>query len=469
MGAFGVIVSTRGFFPAHLARTGRKEIIGKLHGMGHEAVVLSETDTGYGAVETREDARICAKLFRDNRDRIDGIIVILPNFGDEVGVVSAISLSELNVPVLVQACDDDLDRMDVNNRRDAFCGKLSVCNNLRQYGIRFTDTEQHTCSIGSAEFTGDIEFFARVCNVVKGLKKSRIGAIGTRPAPFQTLRYSEKLLQASGISTCVVDLSEIIFAAQNAEVTQEVLDRAAEIKTYGKVPEYIKEDKIIKQAKLGLAIENWIRRNECNAAAVQCWDSLEINYGCAPCVTMSMLGEKGIPCACEMDVTGALTMYAMLLASGKPAAYLDWNNNYGDDRNKCINTHCSSFPKSFFAQDFEISNLDVLGSSLGAEKCFGACKANVAAGPMTYAKISTDDVTGKIKVYVGEGEFTGERAEIAGGAAVCSVPELRKLMRYISGNGFEHHVAMNRSSCAKVLEEALGNYFGWEVYRHGIE
>jgi len=466
MGSFGVLVSTRGFFPAHLAQTGRIDILKKLQEMGHEAVILSETDTGYGAVESREDAKKCSKLFKDNKDRIDGIIVILPNFGDEVGVVSAIEMSELNVPVLVQACDDDLDKMDVDNRRDAFCGKLSVCNNLKQYGIKFTDTTQHTCSIGSEEFTKDIKFFERVCNVVKGIRKARIGAIGTRPAPFQTLRYSEKLLQASGISSCVVDLSEIIFAAQNAEVTKEVQDRAVEIKNYGRIPEYVKEDKIIKQAKLSLAIEKWIKVNECNAAAVQCWDSLEINYGCAPCVTMSMFGEKGIPCACEMDVTGALTMYAMLLASGEPAAYLDWNNNYGDDRNKCINTHCSSFPKSFFAQNFEISNLDVLGKSLGAEKCFGACKANIAAGSMTYAKITTDDISGKIKVYVGEGEFTGERAEIAGGAAVCEVPELRKLMKHIICNGFEHHVAMNRSNCAAILEEALGNYFGWEVYRH---
>ncbi len=466
MSTFGVIVSTRGFFPVHLAETGRREILKKLAEMGHGAVILSEGDTRYGAVETREDAKKCARLFRENKDRIDGILVILPNFGDEIGVVSAVDMSKLDVPVLVQACDDDLDKMDVNNRRDAFCGKLSVCSNLNQYGIRYTDTALHTCSIDSEEFTRDIGYFSRVCNVVKGIRKARIGAIGARPAAFQTVRFSEKLLQASGISTCVVDLSEIIFAAKKLEVTQEVQNRIKELKSYGRIPEYIKEDKIERQAKLSVTLENWIKTNECDAGAVQCWDSLEINYGCAPCVTMSMLGETGIPCACEMDVTGALTMYALLLASGKPAAYLDWNNNYGNDRNKCINTHCSSFPGSFFGCEFEVSNLDVLGKSLGADKCFGACKANVDAGPMTFAKITTDDISGKIKVYVGEGEFTGEPAEIAGGAAVCKIHDLQKLMKYISGNGFEHHVAMNRSNCADILEEALGKYLGWDVYRH---
>jgi L-fucose isomerase-like protein len=466
MSTFGVIVSTRGFFPAILAKEGRELILKKLEKMGHGAVALSTDDTKYGAVETREDAKKCAELFKANREVIEGIIVILPNFGDEVGVVNAISMSGLKVPVLIQACDDELDRMDIEHRRDAFCGKISVCNNLYQYGIRYTDTSLHTCSIESDVFTKDIEFFSKVCKVVKGVKAVRIGAIGTRPGPFQTVRFSEKLLQASGIDTCVVDLSEIIFAAREMNETKEVSDRMSEIKNYGKIPSYIAEEKIIKQAKLSIVIENWLKENECNAAAIQCWSSLQNNYGCAACLTMSMLGEKGIPCACETDVMGALTMYALYLASGSPSGYLDWNNNYADDRNKSINTHCSNFPKSFFGNEFEISNLDILGKTLGQENCFGACKGSVAPGKMTYAKISTDDKAGKIKVYTGEGEFTADPAKIDGGIAVCSVPRLQELLKFICKNGFEHHVAMNRSHTAAVIEEALGNYMGWEVYRH---
>ncbi|MCX7842010.1 MAG: L-fucose/L-arabinose isomerase family protein [Clostridia bacterium] len=466
MSTFGVIVSTRGFFPAILAQQGRKEILAKLEKMGHDAVILSESDTIYGAVETYEDAKKCAKLFSDNREKIDGIIVILPNFGDEVGVVNAISMAKLDVPVLVQACDDDLDKMDISNRRDSFCGKLSVCNNLYQYNIKFTDTTLHTCRIDSEEFTRDIEFFSSVCRVVKGMKTARVGAIGARPGPFQTVRFSEKLLQASGITTCVVDLSEIIFAAKSMENTKEVMDRVAEIKAYGKIPEYIPEENIIKQAKLSLTVEKWLKDNECHASAIQCWSSIEENYGCATCLSMSMMGEKGMPSACEMDITGALSMYALYLASGQPSGYLDWNNNYLEDRDKCVNIHCSNYPKSFIGKEFEISNLDILGNTLGAEKCFGACKANIAEGPMTYAKITTDDTNGKIKVYVGEGEFTSDPINTMGGVAVCKVPGLQDLMKFICKNGFEHHVAMNRSKVAAVLEEALGKYLGWEVYRH---
>ena len=466
MSTFGVIVSTRGFFPAILAQEGRRQILKKLESLGHEAVILSESDTVYGAVETREDAKKCAKLFRENRDRIDGIIVILPNFGDEVGVVSAIDMAKLDVPVLVQACDDDMDKMDLAHRRDSFCGKLSVCNNLYQYNIKFTDTTLHTCRIDSDEFTNDIDFFTRVCRVVKGMKNARIGAIGARPGPFQTVRFSEKLLQAYGITTCVVDMSEIIFEALKMQNTPEVMQRVQEIKSYGTIPSYIKEENIIKQAKLSLVIEKWLKDNECNASAIQCWSSIQQNYGCAACLAMSMMGEKGMPSACEMDITGALSMYALYLASGEPSGYMDWNNNYYEDRDKCVNIHCSNYPKSFIGKDFEISNLDIIGNSVGFENSFGACKAKIAAGPMTFAKISTDDAKGKIKVYVGEGEFTDDPLDTFGGSAVCKVPDLQGLMKYICKNGFEHHVAMNRSKCAAVLEEALGKYLGWEVYRH---
>ncbi|MHB8279890.1 MAG: L-fucose/L-arabinose isomerase family protein [Candidatus Humimicrobiaceae bacterium] len=464
---FGVIVGTRGFFNPVLASEGRKEIVALLDKLGYKYVIVGENDTKYGVVETVEDAKKCAKLFRDNYEKIDGIIVSLPNFGDEIGVVQTLNLAKLDLPVMVQACDDDLNKMDIEHRRDSFCGKLSVCNNLYQYKIKFTNTTFHTCPINSREFENDIKFFAKVCKVVKGIKTARIAQIGTRPAAFQTVRYSEKLLQDSGVTVIPVDLSVIIGAANRiSDSAKEVKGKLSEIKQYGNIPKDIKEENIIKSAKLNLAIEKFVLDNDCVAGAVQCWDSIQLNYGCAACLPMSMLGEKGVPMACETDVTGALTMYAMYLASGVPSGYLDWNNNFKDDRDMCINFHCSNFPKSFMGRDPEISNLDILGNTLGYDKCFGACKGQVKAGTMTFAKISTDDVWGTIKVYFGEGEFTDDKVNSCGGIAVCRVPHLQELLDFMCKNGFEHHVAMNRSSCAKVLNEAFENYLEWEIYWH---
>jgi len=464
---FGVIVGTRNIFNSLLAQEGRKQILEVLEKMGYGSIILPADATPSGAVETIQDARKCADLFSKNRDKIDGIIVVLPNFGDELGIINTLKYAELNVPVLVQAEDDDNNKVDVKSRRDSFCGKLSVCNNLYQYGIPYTDTTFHTCKLMSETFKNDVQRFAAICRVVGGLKHARIGAIGARPAAFQTMRASEKLLQASGITVVPVDMSEILGEALKIDnQSNDLKKKMIEIKEYGKIPTYIHEEKIQRQAKFGLVIEKWIAENQIDAAAIQCWESIQKNYGCATCVSMSMLGEKLMPCACEVDLAGVVSMYMLALASGRPPAILDWNNNFGEDRNMCVCTHCSNYPKSFFGNEIEISNLDVLGTVLGQENCFGAVKGKVNAGPATYFRISTDDTFGVIKSYLGEAEFTNDSYGMDGGIAVTSVPNLQKLLKYMCKNGFEHHVAMVRGNVSYVLEEAIDSYLGWELYKH---
>ncbi len=464
---FGLIVGTRGFFNSELARGGRKDLIALMDKLGYNYVILPSEATPTGSVETIDDARKVATLFNENRDKISGIIVSLPNFGDELGIVNAINWSKLNVPILVQASDDEIGKESINERRDAFCGKLSVCNNFYYYNIPFTDTTFHTCKITSPAFEKDMIRFASVCRVVNGLKNARIGAIGARPGAFQTMRYSEKLLQATGITVVPVDMSEILGAARRIEDnTPELKSKLEAIRDYGTIPSYIKNENIIKQAKFGLASERWIEENQIDSAAFQCWTSIQENYGCASCLTMSMLGDKLIPSACEVDVCGVVSMYALTLASGNASALLDWNNNYGEDRNKCVCTHCSNYPKSFVQNDIEISNLDVLGASLGAERCFGAIKGDVKAGPFTYFRISTDDLKGKIKSYLGEGDYTDDPNEMDGGIAVTKINNLQKLMKYMCKNGFEHHVAMARGKVADIIEESIDSYLGWDLYRH---
>jgi len=464
---FGLIVGTRNIFNAKLAEEARKVLLKKMDQWGYDYVILPSEETPTGNIETYQDAKKCAALFSKNRDKINGVIVILPNFGDELGIVNTLSLAKLDVPVLIQACDDDNDKVDVYSRRDAFCGKLSVCNNLYQYGIPFTDTTYHTYPLDSEMFEQDVKKFAGVCRVVGGIKGARIGQIGTRPQAFQTMRASEKILQANGITVIPVDLSEIIAAASKVDDNaKELKEKLEAIEAYGRFASNVTPEKVKKQAKFGIAVENWIAANEIDAAGIQCWESIEKNYGCAACLTMSMLGQKLIPCACETDLTGAVSMYTLMLASGTPSALLDWNNNFGDDRNMCVCTHCSNFPKSFFQNNVELGSLDVLGTVLGQEDTFGAVKGKVAPGPMTYFRISTDDPKGIIKSYLGEGEITKDPYGMDGGIAVVRIPDLQKLMKYLCKNGFEHHVAMVRGNVAAIIEEAIETYLGWNLYKH---
>lgn len=466
---FAILVGTRGCFSADLARSGRAQLLAQIEKLGHRTIILPADATPNGAVETIADGYKYAVLFNHHRLEIDGLIISLPNFGDELGIINALTAARLNVPILVQASDDELDKLGTRQRRDSFCGKLSVCNNLWQHGIPFTDTATHTVALDSPAFGQDLERFAAVCRVVGGLRRARIGAIGARPGAFQTMRVSEKLLQRSGVTTVPVDLSEIIAAATRMDVASaRAREKLAEIKSYGSVAKGVAnlDAKFEKHLRLSLALEDWMQANAIDAAGIQCWTSIQQNYGCATCLTMAMMGDQLLPCACEVDVAGVTGMYALVLASGNAAAIVDWNNNYGDERNKCVAQHCGNYPRSFLGRPVEVDNLSVLSTVMDPETCFGAINGKAVPGPFTYLRFSTDDFAGRVRGYVGEGQFTDDPFNMLGSIAVCEVPNLQQLLKFICKRGFEHHVAMVRSHVADIIQEAVTTYLGWDMYRH---
>jgi len=461
----GVIVGNRDFFPDRLVTEARADILNLFREMDIEAVILDDKSTKLGGVETWTHAKICGELFKKNAERIDGILVVLPNFGDEKGVADTIKLSGLNVPILVQAYPDDLNQLTVERRRDGFCGKISVCNDLRQYGYAYTLTDLHTVHPLTDSFRADLAKFVGVCRVVKGLKNARFGAIGARPGNFNTMRFSEKMLQSFGMSVVTVDFSEILGnATKLSDDDARVKVKLDAIRNYAK-SDSVPSPALVRMAKLGLVIDDWMKEYDLTASAIQCWTSLQQNYHINVCTLMSMMSEQLMPSACEVDITGVASMYALQLASGSPSALVDWNNNYGGDPDKCVLFHCGNWAKSFLP-GIEIKNAEILATTLGTENTYGAVAGRVPAGPMTYARISTDDNKGIIRTYMGEGEFTDDPLDTFGARAVIRAPGLQKLMRHICKNGFEHHCAMNASHSASILADAFETYFGWDVYHH---
>jgi len=465
MTTLGVILGNRDFFPDVLIGEARRDLKKIFDELSIEPVWLAEQDTKLGAVETWADAQKCGDLLRSNRDRIDGILVCLPNFGDEKGIADSIRLGDVRVPILVQACPDDLDQFGLNRRRDAFCGKISACNNLRQYGFKFSLTRDHTVSILNSRFREDLEQFIAVCRVIRGLSRVRIGAIGARPNAFNTTRYSEKLLEASGISVSTIDLSEVFGnTGKILDSDGRVKHRAEQIRGYADASR-VPDEAILKMAKFALVVDDWMQSLGISATAIQCWSSLQKNYGVNVCTIMSMMSEQMLPSACEVDIAGVVSMYALQLASGRPSALVDWNNNYGDDPDKCVLFHCGNWAKDF-VPEVRIATAPILGTTLGEENTFGAMEGRTGSGPLTFGRISTDDASGRIKAYVGEGEFTDDPLDTFGTRAVVRVPALSSLMHVVCQNGFEHHAAMNRSHSAAVVSEALGRYMGWQIYHH---
>lgn len=462
---FGIIVGNRSFFPSHLINSGRKAILEVLEQEGIRPIALSLEETKNGGVSNLEEAERCINLFRSHKDEINGILITLPNFGEEKIIADCIRRSELNVPVLVHAFDDDMEKMTSLDRRDSFCGKLSVCNNLNQYGIPFSLTELHTVDPLDDSFKQDLLRFAAICRVVKGLKYIRVGALGARPTAFNTVRYSEKILEHYGITVDTLDLSEAFGQASRIKDDNvELRTKIEEIRQYARISN-VSNEPISRMARLAVVIDRWMQANRLAITAIQCWTSMEQNFGITPCAIMSMMSDKLIPSACETDVTGVLSMYALSLASQMPSALLDWNNNYGKQREKAVFFHCSNLPASFFDSKPTLGFSEIFAGSVGEENAYGTLSGRIKPMPFTYCRISTDDLAGNIKAYVGEGKFTDDPIATFGGYGVGEVHGLQDLLKYICRYNFEHHVAATPGLVADAVEEAFVRYIKWDVYR----
>ncbi len=350
---------------------------------------------------------------------------------------------------------------------------MSACNNLHQYGIKFSLTATHTVDPESDAFQADLQNFAAICRVVRGLRNARIGFLGARPPAFNTVRFSEKLFERTGISVETLDLSDVYGRVERlASDDPQVLAKLDQIREYiptGKAPDL----SLDRMARFGVVVDRWMSESNLQASAIQCWTSMEEYFGVVPCTLMSIMSNNLMSSACETDVAGTVAMQALALASGKPSALVDWNNNYGDDPDKGVVFHCSNLPKDVFKAESLVSediplmkDHDILSNTVPRAQTWGTIHGRVRAEPFTYLRVSTDDYAGAITGYVGEGALTDDPLMTFGGYGVVQVPNYQKLLAYICENGYEHHVALNLSSTAAALNEALGKYMGWQMYHH---
>ena len=313
----------------------------------------------------------------------------------------------------------------------------------------------------------DLRTFAAVCRVVRGVRHLRVGMLGARPSNFNTVRFSEKLLENNGISVETLDLSEAFGRIEKlADGEPEVVAKREAIMRYASA-ERVPGPALIKMARFGTVLDRWMSDAALDATAIQCWTSMEEYFGVMPCTLMSMASNSLLPSACETDITGVVGMYALAMASGKPSALVDWNNNYGDDPDKAIVFHCSNLPKDVFIEvQPKIDYSALFAETVGRDNAYGTILGRVRENPFTFLRVSTDDVHGRIRAYVGEGAFTADPLQTYGGYGVVRVPRMQDLLQFICESGFEHHVSVNQTTVAAPIQEALTKYLGWSVYRH---
>lgn len=462
----GFIPANRGFFSNKLAAEMRAKTIDVLAKQGIDVVVPDEKTTNVGCVEGYKEAMIVGKMFREAD--VDGILVGAVNFGDEGGVAMTVKEANLNVPVLIYGCQET-GRLSLEmERRDSFCGLLSIADVLRQIGAKYSVARVPICYPTDASFAEDVSWFSGVCRVVKGVKNARYGQIGTRPGAFWTCRFNERALQERlGVTTVVMDLSEAIgkigrMADSEAKV-QQALQGITSYTNTGQIP----AASLLRMAKFEVVMRDFAEAEGLNGLAIQCWDSMQANLGIMPCTTMSRLGNEGIPCACESDINGLLSMHALLMASGIPAGLADWNNLSVDDAEVCNLWHCGVYPKALFGdRQTKMGLSEIIADSVGRDNACGTMEGTIADGPITVARLAIggDD---QFKVFLAEGTVETTPNATFGAGGWVRIPGLQAAYRDILLRHFPHHVGLTRGQVGDILFEAFGNYLGVQTFVPG--
>ena len=458
---FALFFGTRGFFPASLVAGAREEMKRELNALGHEVLMLEADATRHGAVETPREGDVYASFLRAKRGKFGGVIVCLPNFGDETGAVAA--LQEAGVPIWVQAYPDELDKMSPSERRDSFCGKLSIMDVFRQYGVKFTALKPHTVRPGSQAFKANVDEFDRICRVAGGVKGMVVGAIGARTTPFKTVRIDEVALQRHGITVETFDMSDIFLRMKAVKPEEPAYVEKAKALQAATCWDEVPAPAFDNIARLGVTLDGLAEEARLDAMAIRCWTELQMQMGISPCVAMGLLNETGRPAACEVDLGNAVAMHALHLASAEPIGLLDWNNNYGEEDDKCILFHCGPLPPSLMAGQGRVEDHAMLVNSLGQGKSYGCNVGRIKPMDFTFGSLMTE--AGQVKMYLGEGRFTDDPLPQAyfGVAGVAEIRNLPDVLLHIGNNGHRHHVSITPGNVQAPLAHALANYLGFEV------
>ena len=457
---FFLYFGNRGFFPESLIDSARAEMTEALSSMGFSSLALPPEKTRYGAVEGRDEGIIFAENLLQHRGEYDGVILCLPNFGDENGAITA--LEDCGVPILIQAYPDEIGKMDFAHRRDAYCGKFSIMDVFHQYRLPFTAFEPHVVRLSDAAFRRNMMDFAAVCRVVKGMKRFSIGAIGARTTKFKTVRYDEITLQKHGITVEAFDLSDFFHRVSKYQGNEPKINEKIGVLSDYTDCSNVPKEKLTALAKAGVVLDDYITEFGLDCITLRCWEEMQTVMGIAPCVLLSELNDRGIAASCEIDLCSAINMFSMQLAAEKPAACLDWNNNYGDDPDKVILFHCGPVAQSLMESKGEVTDHKMFAKAVPG--CgWGSNEGRIAAFDMTYSNCKTED--GRLTFYIGEGKFTGEpiEPEFFGCGGVVEIKGLQKKLLKLGKAGFRHHTVVGVGHMESILREAFTTYLGYEI------
>jgi L-fucose isomerase-like protein len=400
--------------------------------------------TPHGTVSTLDEAEAVAEYFR--REKVDGLILCPLDFGDERSAVKVAEL--LDVPVLLYATKEPPGRDDLGMTRvsDSYCGNLSMASGLtrrnipfRYAGLFFPD---------ESAFLDEVRDFVRAVAIVRGMTGARIGQIGVRPAPFETVAYDEAaMIRKFGQMVIPVNLSDITDQAEAyADDDPQVQTRVDEFREdYAEIT--VSDRYLLNASKLELAMAEFWQSSRLSAMTMQCWPSIRRLMGISVCTTYGRLTGKGMLTACETDVLGALSMLVCHRAAmGETVPhFVDWTIRHREEPNQLLAWHCGNAP-ACLARNPDAralrSRSDMTGTAEVPEEDTqaGLSQFQIKPGTVTFCRLV--EYEGHWKMLITTGEIVPSDETLAGTWAWVEVEDHERLYRTLVEEGFIHHASM---------------------------
>lgn len=407
----------------------------------------------HGSVVNLDQAEAMAEYFASQK--IDGLIIAALDFGDERSAAKV--AARLRVPVLLYATKEPPASADASLARlsDSYCGNLALAAALVRRKIAF-----HFAGLffpAEAALRQEVERFIGAVAVVKGLRGARIGQVGVRPPPFESVAYDElamaRKFDQNVIWTSSADIDEAARAlADDSPEVQAVLRDLRN--SVGQVT--VGEDYLLKAAKMELALGAFWDRSRLSAMAVQCWPQ---KSGIARCAVMGRLTQRAMFAACETDVLGALSMLISHRASlGRTVPHLiDWTIQHREDPNRLLAWHCGNAPPCL-ARDRRETALRTRSNMTGtqavqkADGNTGLFQFQLKAGPVTLCRLAEYD--GQWKMLIAAGRIVPSDEVLAGTWSWVEVRDHARLYRTLVEEGFIHHASMIHGDQIEALKWA---------------
>lgn len=406
---------------------------------GAELICPDEALTKKGLVSDEQDAKKTIALFKKND--IDALIIGTMTFGEELpNLIIAEAFS--NIPIHLFGTKEGPFTSDGNRRSDSFCGTISTAAGLNRRniifdfsGIFFPEEE---------EFIEAVTRFINSSAAYKGFMGAKVGTVGPRPAPFETCAVNEvKMIQDFRQKIVPITLLKLYSDIKGSGQIKEVEDIAGQIENDYDLTKIDKKS-LLNMARLEYFLEKYAKDLGLAGLGIQCWTAMQEEIGVSPCLVMGRLTDKGIMCACEVDVHGVLTMAVQYNLSEKKEVphFIDWTIAHQEKENTFFAWHCGNAPISLCREGARplVESHSVLGEMLGTDKSGGTAEFELKEGDVTLCRLA--ETGGGFKMLIAKGRTVSDSRKLRGSWKWIEVEDLDLLYRTIIEEGFIHHASM---------------------------